>query len=261
MNRRDFIKGMSLSLLASTAIPARGLSYIGETGMQRPEDRPIKIIGLGTGGAIITKRLLPLNLEGVELILLDRDPSTIKRSPVTMKHLLSPGIRKCGEDYNPEVASRSVLIDREGLKEIIKGAGYVIFVSYIGGNTGSGALPSLIKLTDHILGIKCSAVVSTDFTITARRSNRYTIESIQHKVDELIVIDNYWMIERWDKCKECPVYTDPRIQTDAAFASEHCGRCDNHYSIEKEMDKIDELMVEKTVALYTQKKSLLKIFN
>lgn len=259
MDRRDFIKGMSLSLLAAAAVPAKALSFIGETEMQESEGRPIKVIGLGTGGAIITKRLLPLNLEGVELILIDRDPSTLERSPVSRKHLLSPGVRKCGEDFNPKIGFYSVIFDRDELKEIIKGAGYVIFVSYIGGNTGSGALPGLIKLTDHILGIKCSAVVSTDFTNKAQRSNQYTIESVEHKVDSLIVINNNRMIERWDNCKKCPAHADPRIYTDAVYVNEHCGRCGNHFSIEKEMERIDDLMVEKTVELYIQKKALLTI--
>lgn len=258
MNRRDFIKGMTLSLLAA-AVPAGVYGSSGKAGMQRHEEKKIKIIGIGTGGAIVTRRLLPLDLKGVELVLVDRDPSTIERSPVKRKHLLSPGFRRCGEDYDPKIGFHGVDLDREGLKEIIKGAEHVIFVSYIGGNTGSGALPPLIELTDHTLGIKCSAVVSTDFTYTAQRSNRHAIESIKHKVDELVVIDNDWINERWDNCKKCPVYADPRIHRDAAYENEHCGRCNNAYSVVEESEKIDDLMVARTMEIFSQKKAQIRM--
>lgn len=217
MKRRDFIKGMSLSLLAAAAVPARAFGSMGKAGEQMHEEKKIKIIGIGTGGAIVTRRLLPLDLNGVELILVDRDPRTLERSPVSLKYHLAPGRYRHGEGFNPNVAFEAAMIERDKIAELIKGAEYVIFASYIGGSTGSGALAPLVKITDHLLGIKCSAVVSTDITYTAQMSNRHTIASIEHKVDELVVIDNDWINERWDRCKKCPAWADPRIVTEAAY--------------------------------------------
>lgn len=234
MNRRDFMSSCFIALLGFPMAPGAYFSHLGDKSIEWPEVRRIKIVGIGCGGAVITGMLLPLNLEGVELVLIDTDHAALERSPVMRKYCLAPGSYKPGSGYAPDVGSNGVISESRKLTNIIKGAEYVIFVSYIGGNTGSGALPCLIEIAGHSIGIKCSAVVSTDFTKSAEQSNRPVIEAIRSSVDELVIINNDHIIKRYhDGCKRL--------------------------NIVKEIDRIDDRIFAETVRLYWRKRAMLKI--
>lgn len=236
MERRDFMKTFYVSLFGAALVPGKGFSYSEGERLKKPEPQPIKIIGVGTMGASIIEMLYPLNIEGAELIVIDTNPATIVYSPIFKKYHLAPGSYKghSSRYYDPSIGLNGVIREKPGLTNLIKGAEYVIFVSYIGGNTGSGALPGLIEIAGQTLGIKCSAVISTDYTIHAEQSNRPVIESISSKVEELIIINNDYIIKRChDGCK--------------------------HLRVWEELNWIDDRVFVATLELYGRKRAMLKI--
>lgn len=106
----------------------------------------IKVIGVGGGGGNAIKHMLTANIRGVEFIRANTDRQALEDDFSGLVLQLGTSITKgLGAGANPEVGRQSALEDRDRIYEMLEGADLVFITAGMGGGTGTGQHPLLLK--------------------------------------------------------------------------------------------------------------------
>ncbi|MBR5789912.1 MAG: cell division protein FtsZ [Lachnospiraceae bacterium] len=168
------------------------------------EDRGIdvnaKIIVVGVGGAgnNAVNRMIDENIGGVEFIGINTDKQALKlckaEKAIQIGEKLTKGL---GAGAQPEIGQKAAEESEEDIRAALEGADMVFVTCGMGGGTGTGAAPVVVRISKD-LGILTVGVVTKPFRFEARvrMSNALSgIERLKECVDTLIVIPNDKLLE------------------------------------------------------------------
>lgn len=153
----------------------------------------IKIIGIGGAGGNTVNSMIESGLSDVEFIVANSDLQALKNSNASCKIQLGVKTTKglgCGA--NPDLGRRATEEDLDKIMEHLEKADIVFVVAGMGGGTGSGGAPVVVKALKE-RGILSVAVVTKPFNFEGKRRMlvaERALEDLKKEVDTLIVVPN-----------------------------------------------------------------------
>ncbi len=139
----------------------------------------IKIIGIGGGGCSIVSEISS-NLKRVDFIVANTDKRALKESSKRAKKFqfgekLTGGF---GTGMNFEMGKAAASGEKEKIKKLLEGQDMCIFVSCLGGGTGSGAVPVFAKIAKE-LGMITYGIFTLPFNFEGSRKMEIAMESLE----------------------------------------------------------------------------------
>lgn len=151
----------------------------------------IKVIGIGGGGgniiAELLKKLKDFSSQKVEFVALNTDNQALRSLPKTLKTVpfgnkLTRGL---GTGRDAELGERAAKEDVEKLKGMLSdGKDLYIFISSLGGGTGTGATPVLTKLANE-MGLNTLGIFTLPFSFEGRKKMDMSLRSLD-KIKETL---------------------------------------------------------------------------
>jgi len=170
----------------------------------------IKVVGVGGGGNNAINRMIRDGMTGVDFIAVNTDAQDLLACDADVKISIGEELTHfLGTGNQPDIGRESAEEHRDEIKEALKGSDMVFITAGEGGGTGTGAAPVVADLARE-LGALTIGVVTKPFDFEGshrRRQAEEGVETLQDKVDTLIIIPN-------DKLFEL---TDSRISIEEAF--------------------------------------------
>ncbi|MGQ4891121.1 MAG: cell division protein FtsZ [Candidatus Njordarchaeia archaeon] len=160
----------------------------------------IKVFGVGGAGCNTATNLYELfkDSETVEVYAVNTDVYQLRRSKAHYKILIGRNTcRGYGAGNNPEVGEAAMKESIEDVKELLEGTDIVFVTCGLGGGTGSGAAPVLIRAAKE-LGILTVAVCTLPFTSEGKKkfeNAKWALDQIIEDADTYIFIKNDKLIE------------------------------------------------------------------
>ncbi|MDD4531475.1 MAG: cell division protein FtsZ [Candidatus Pacebacteria bacterium] len=151
----------------------------------------IKVIGIGGGGgniiAELLKKLKDFSSQKVEFVALNTDNQALKSLPKALKTVpfgnkLTKGL---GTGRDAETGEKAAREDIEKLKNLLSdGKDLYIFISSMGGGTGTGATPVLTKLANE-MGLNTLGIFTLPFSFEGRKKMDMSLRSLD-KIKETL---------------------------------------------------------------------------
>ena len=162
----------------------------------------IKVVGVGGGGMNAVERMVSMNLEGVELIVMNTDEQVLEKSHASIKVALGSKItRGMGAGGRPEMGAQAALEDREKIMNVLKGADMVFITAGMGGGTGTGAAPIVAEVARELKALTVG-VVTLPFIVEGHKrmeNAKQGQSNLRERVDTLITIPNEAIFKVIDK--------------------------------------------------------------
>lgn len=169
---------------------------------KRRSPATIKVVGVGGAGMNAVERMVSMNLEGVELIVMNTDEQVLDRSHAPVKIALGTKLtRGMGAGGIPEIGAQAALEDREKIMNVLKGADMVFITAGMGGGTGTGAAPVVAEVARELKALTVG-VVTLPFTTEGQKRMAYARQgqaNLRERVDTLITIPNDAIFKVIDK--------------------------------------------------------------
>lgn len=162
---------------------------------KKEEDRLaiIKVVGIGGGGNNAVNHMADLGLDGVDLIAVNTDIQSLRKSLVPEKLQIGLNLtRGLGTGGDPRLGEEAAKQDREKISQLVENADLVFVAACMGGGTGTGAAPVIANIAKEG-GALTIGVVTKPFKFEGLKRTRQADEGIlrlQKEVDALIVIPN-----------------------------------------------------------------------
>ena len=151
----------------------------------------IKVIGIGGGGgniiAELLKKLKDFSSQKVEFVALNTDNQALRSLPKALKTIpfgnkLTRGL---GTGRDAELGEKAAKEDVEKLKGMLSdGKDLYIFISSLGGGTGTGATPVLTKLANE-MGLNTLGIFTLPFSFEGRKKMDMSLRSLD-KIKETL---------------------------------------------------------------------------
>ena len=158
----------------------------------------IKVVGVGGAGGNTVNCMIRSGYSGVEFLVINTDLQALELSDADKK--IQIGLKSSkglGAGANPEVGKRAAEEDLDKIMSELEGADIVFLSGGMGGGTGSGALPVIVKaLKDK--GILTIVVLTKPFDFEGRKRTataEEAIRKIREHADTLLVVPNQKLIE------------------------------------------------------------------
>jgi cell division protein FtsZ len=145
----------------------------------------IKVIGIGGGGgniiAELLKKLKDFSTQKVDFVAVNTDAQALKSLPKVLKTLpfgnkLTRGL---GTGRDVEIGEKAAKEDIEKFKELLSDdKDLYIFISSLGGGTGTGATPTLTKLADE-MGLNTLGIFTLPFTFEGKKKMDVALKSLE----------------------------------------------------------------------------------
>lgn len=140
----------------------------------------IKIIGIGGGGCSIVSEISS-DIKRVNFVVANTDNRALKQSSKKAKifqfgEKITGGF---GTGMNFEMGKAAALSEKEKIKKLLEGQDMCIFVSCLGGGTGSGAIPIFAKIAKD-MGIITYGIFTFPFNFEGSRKMDIAIESLKN---------------------------------------------------------------------------------
>ena len=153
----------------------------------------IKVVGVGGAGVRFVDRLASDNVSVPAVLAMDTDAEALDRSRASVKlQLGEPRTKGLGAGGDPAIGCDAAEDDREMIRTALSGCELVLAVAGLGGGTGSGALPVVLRIAREE-GITAFAFVTLPFTIEGNerklKSDRVFV-GLRGLCDGLIVVPN-----------------------------------------------------------------------
>ncbi len=162
----------------------------------------IRVIGVGGAGNNAVNRMIEDGLEGVDFIAVNTDSQDLNNSLAPTKLQIGEKLTKgLGAGGNPEIGQKSVEESKEDVTEALKGADLVFITAGMGGGTGTGAAPTIAKISKE-MGILTVGVVTKPFRFEGKarmRNAEKGIEELKKNVDTLVITPNERLLGIIDK--------------------------------------------------------------
>lgn len=159
----------------------------------------IRIVGIGGGGGNIvselSKRLKDFSSQKVDFVAVNTDSQALNSLPKTLKtfsfgNKLTKGL---GTGRNFELGEKAAKEDAEKMKEIFsEDRDLYIFISSLGGGTGTGATPVLTKIAGD-MGLSTIGIFTTPFLFEGKKkmdASLKALDLIKENVNAYMVLPN-----------------------------------------------------------------------
>jgi len=145
----------------------------------------IRIIGVGGGGGNIiselSKKLKDFSTQKVDFVAVNTDNQALKSLPKTVKTFSfgNNTTRGLGTGRNFEVGEKAAREDIEKMKDLFKeDRDLYIFVSSLGGGTGTGATPVLVKIAEE-MGLNSIGIFTLPFSFEGKKKMDAALKSLE----------------------------------------------------------------------------------
>jgi cell division protein FtsZ len=145
----------------------------------------IKVIGIGGGGgniiAELLKKLKDFSAQKIEFVALNTDNQALKSLPKMLKTISFGNklTRGLGTGRDVEVGERAAKEDIEKLKSLFSDdKDLYIFISSLGGGTGTGATPVLTKMAEE-MGLNTLGIFTTPFSFEGKKKMDMSIKALE----------------------------------------------------------------------------------
>ncbi|MFA5169594.1 MAG: cell division protein FtsZ [Candidatus Paceibacterota bacterium] len=145
----------------------------------------IKVIGIGGGGgniiAELLKKLKDFSTQKVDFVAVNTDSQALKSLPKALKTLSFGNklTRGLGTGRDAEIGEKAAKEDIEKLKELFSDdKDLYIFISSLGGGTGTGATPVLTRLADE-MGLNTLGIFTLPFTFEGKKKMDVALKSLE----------------------------------------------------------------------------------
>ena len=116
------------------------------------EKAKIKVIGVGGGGGNTVDTMITRNIDEVEFIVANTDAQALRAKKASQKIQLGPELtRGLGAGFDPEVGRLAAEQSIEAIRQAIGDADMVFVTAGMGGGTGTGAAPVILK--SHVMPV------------------------------------------------------------------------------------------------------------
>jgi cell division protein FtsZ len=106
----------------------------------------IKVLGVGGGGCNAVNRMVAKKVEGFEFIALNTDEKSLEKNLANTKIVMG---RNCcsrkGAKGNPKFGQMAANESKDEIATALRGADVVLIVAGLGGGTGTGATPEVVR--------------------------------------------------------------------------------------------------------------------
>lgn len=155
----------------------------------------IKVVGVGGAGGNAVKHMIGKNVKGVEFICANTDAQALTK--ITADQIIPLGNTGLGAGAKPEAGKAAAEMDRDKIREALRGAHMVFITAGMGGGTGTGAAPVIAEIARE-LDILTVAVVTKPFEFEGGRRSKVAeqgLAELSEKVNSLIVVLNEKLLE------------------------------------------------------------------
>jgi cell division protein FtsZ len=181
----------------------------------------IKVVGIGGGGCnAINTMITDYDINGVEFMAFNTDAQALKMSqaPTTLQlgEELTQGL---GVGGNAELGAQAAEESIDEIQELLEGANMIFITAGMGGGTGTGAAPIIAGIARN-MGALTVAVVTTPFDFEGEKRKEVAqegIDSLQDKVDTLIIVPNQRLLEIIDDSEKLS-FIDAMKKVDSVLA-------------------------------------------
>jgi len=161
----------------------------------------IGVIGIGGGGGSIVSEIAKSlarkklnNLSKIKFVVANVDQQSLKSIPQRVKtfYFGEKTTHGLGCGMNPELGEQAAIEARPKLEKILSKCDLCIFISSLGGGTGSGASP-IFTQTAKDLGILSLGIFTTPFTFEGSERNRIAknaLEKSKENLNAYVVLPN-----------------------------------------------------------------------
>ena len=161
----------------------------------------IKVVGVGGAGGNTVNCMIESGFQAAEFYAINTDAQALKLSLASVKIQIGlKSTKGLGAGANPEVGKRAAEEDLDKVMQELGDADIVFVTGGMGGGTGSGAIPVIVKALRE-KGVLTIAVVTKPFAFEGKRRARITQEAlnvIRTTVDTLLIIPNQKLLEVTD---------------------------------------------------------------
>lgn len=162
----------------------------------------IKVIGVGGSGKGAINHMVESRVKNVEFIAVNTDVQDLHNCLAERKiHIGKNFTKGLGAGMNPDVGKRSAEETKEEIQNAVKGADMVFITCGMGGGTGTGAAPTIAKISKDE-GVLTVAVTTKPFFFEGAQRMRIAeqgLAELEQNVDALIVIPNDKLLAAVDK--------------------------------------------------------------
>lgn len=162
----------------------------------------IKVVGVGGAGGNTINCMIESGFEGADFYAVNTDAQALKVSRAGTKVQIGlKSTKGLGAGANPEMGKRAVEEDLDKVMEALSDADIVFVTGGMGGGTGSGVVPVLVKTLKE-KGILTIVVVTKPFQFEGKRRARIAeeaLEKIKATADTLLIIPNQKLLEVVDE--------------------------------------------------------------
>ena len=158
-----------------------------------PTDSPqiIKVIGVGGGGGNAVNHMYKEGIHEVSFVVCNTDRKALEESPVPVK--LQLGHEGLGAGNRPAKAREATEESIEEVKNMLNDGTKMVFITAgMGGGTGTGAAPTIARITKE-MDILTVGIVTIPFRWEGDKKIDQAldgVEEISKNVDALLVINN-----------------------------------------------------------------------
>jgi cell division protein FtsZ len=161
--------------------------------VRRPEQREIRVIGVGGGGNNAVDRMVSAGIKAVSFVGFNTDAQALRRSTAGLRVRIGRETTGgLGSGGDPEVGRKAAEEDKLTIGRAVAGADLVFVTAGLGGGTGSGAAPIVAaSARDH--GALTIGVVTKPFEFEGSQRKRIAdaaAAELAANVDALIVVPN-----------------------------------------------------------------------
>ncbi len=161
--------------------------------VRRPEERRIRVVGVGGGGNNAVDRMVRAGIEDVSFVGFNTDAQALRSSTAGLRVRIGRETTGgLGSGGDPEVGRKAAEEDKRTIGRAVSGADLVFVTAGLGGGTGSGAAPIVAaSARDH--GALTIGVVTKPFGFEGSQRKRIAdaaADELAANVDALIVVPN-----------------------------------------------------------------------
>ncbi|MCK9161999.1 MAG: cell division protein FtsZ [Arcobacter butzleri] len=162
----------------------------------------ISVVGVGGGGCNMINHMINEGAYKIDLIVANTDFQALQVSKAPKKIQLGAKLTKgWGAGMEPEIGRDSALESYEEIKNIFNGSDIVFVAAGLGGGTGTGAAPTIVKAAKEV-GALTVTVVTKPFSWEGKKRAGVAnlgLEELRKVSDSIIIIPNDRLLEIADK--------------------------------------------------------------
>ncbi|WQS95143.1 cell division protein FtsZ [Helicobacter pylori] len=154
----------------------------------------IVVVGVGGGGSNMIKHLVEYGVhQDVTPIAVNTDGQHLKNNPAPVKILLGKeSTGGLGAGGIPDIGRKAAEESANEVREAIKDAKLVIVSTGLGGGTGTGATPTIVKIAKEV-GALTIAIVTKPFKYEGNQKRKRAeegLKELEQSSDSILVIPN-----------------------------------------------------------------------